>query len=165
MQKTTDPSYISEPWFTEALKCPDPKAFGWELTSRVRNVNIAYTFWHEPDYWKEPSPFDFIYGLLREGGTIAGMALQLCYWKGVKRVVLCGIDMKGHTHWDEQGGSVRGTVPLNECLDYNADKVIDGIDQEWGRELQMLQLMVDMCKASGMTIQSLSETALEVERL
>lgn len=48
-----------------------------------------------------PSGADPIrYGLLRGAATIAGCALQLCYFAGVKRVHLCGVRLNGEAHFD-----------------------------------------------------------------
>jgi hypothetical protein len=41
-----------------------------------------------------------IHGVLRGGASIAGVAFQFAAWAGVKKIILCGVDMKGNGHFD-----------------------------------------------------------------
>lgn len=39
-------------------------------------------------------------GALRGGASIASVAIQFAAWGGAKRIILCGVDMKGNGHFD-----------------------------------------------------------------
>ena len=49
-------------------------------------------------------------GFLRYGTTVTGCALQLAYWLGAKRIILCGVDFQGDKYFD---GTSRG-VPVSQ---------------------------------------------------
>jgi len=111
---------------------------------------VNYSFEYFPTFDDEPYQ-QFIDGVLRTGATIGGAALQLCYWWDVEHVILCGIDMLGHTHFDGTVGSLRGKMN------------IDG-EAKWP-DCERFNSMIRLCEKKGMTIQSLSETKLRVERI
>lgn len=87
-------------------------------------------------------------GVLRNGATIAGMALQLCYWKNVRAVHLAGCDFTGRKYFD-------GTE--------KNDNQDDGVWPHLENMNRLIDLFRGGPRALSMRIDSLSETALDVE--
>ena len=58
-----------------------------------------YTFLQSPALGGSQGP-GCIEGVLRCNGTVVGQAIQLCYWAGVKRCILNGVDMYGDHYYD-----------------------------------------------------------------
>jgi hypothetical protein len=152
--------YVRDKWFTRALASDVPKCFGISLLERCKLegmslANVDYCFDFMPQFHDEPNAYKFTEGILRTGGTISGAALQLCYWRNVKRVIFCGVDMLGHTFFDGTKLVSKAETKINP----------DGTDNDWGLELRDLNIMVELCKGAGMEVYSMSETALEVDRI
>ena len=119
--------------------------------SNMNELDVRRYWWQkQPDF---PTPArKMVRGLLRAGGSIAGAALQLCYWWDVKRVVFCGVDMLGHRHFDGTKGAISG-------------KEEAGVECRWDSECDALNDMVGHCAAKGMEVLSLSETKMKVKRI
>lgn len=56
-----------------------------------------------------------MHGVLRGGASIAGAAFQFAAWAGVKKIVLCGVDMTGNGHWDGYTNNRMGTGEWPIC--------------------------------------------------
>lgn len=78
---------------------------------------------------------------LRGGATISCCALQLAWFLGADHVTLVGVDMKGSKHYDGTRAAVSSSV--------------------WSQR-RRFQVYVDIMCSRGLTIDSLSETALNV---
>ena len=154
--------YAATGWFKDAMNLSVTKAFGYELAQRVKRADYFYRYM--PKLYDQPKKNELVNGILRTGGTVAGCALQLCHWKGVRRAILCGVDMKGRTYWDGAKGSNRGTRSIGAPKTMNTDKEIGGVDMKWNRELDTLNHIVRVC-SKRMVISSLSDTALKVDRV
>jgi len=105
--------------------------------------DVPYTFDHgrsitKPPYRPEP-------GVLRGGGTIACQAVQLAYWLGARRIILCGVDMMGDRYFD--GGHT------------------DNLQTKFGKTWQATKwfnLVIYNLDRMGCKVSSLSETKLKV---
>jgi hypothetical protein len=84
---------------------------------------------------------------MRGGITISGRAVQMAYWLGAKEIILCGVDMSGMHYFD---GTDRGTVAQHHTA--------------WVRVLPLFQQLCDWLREHGVSVYSMSETALEVPR-
>jgi len=133
-------------WFAEGLKtCESIGCFN-SLTMLEYFDKVKYT--HE---WAGEIFDEFIEPMknhIRGGLTISGMAVQMAYWLGAKDIVLCGVDLSGMYYFD---GSERGTAAQHHTA--------------WVRILPLFQQLVDWVQARGVKVYSLSETALNVERI
>lgn len=133
-------------WFSEGLKtCEHIGCFNSQTMLEYFD-KVKYT--HE---WAGEIFDTFIEPMknyIRGGLTITGMALQLAYWLGAKEIVLCGVDLSGNKYFDE------------------TDRGVDAQHHTaWGRVLPLFQELVDWVQAHGVKVYSLSETALNVERI
>jgi len=134
--------YRDQGWWIQAMKqCRAPRVFG-DILHYVFAQDCEYTFTYFPAY---PECQYFEPGILRTGATIAGAMLQLCYHKGVKRVIFAGVDMYGPGHFDQ---------PVR---DNPSSK-----DGAW-KDVICLDAMINECRASGMELWSLSKTAANLE--
>ncbi len=113
--------------------------------------NVPYTYNSGPHLsYQAPHyhPFAIIPGLLRGYCTISAKAIQLAIQKGAKRIVLCGVDMRGKMYFDE-------TVT-------ESGYVKEGFAGPWifvPRFNEFLKYQ----KGEGIEVVSLSPTALKVE--
>ena len=87
-----------------------------------------------------------IEGATRPGATIAGAVIQFCYWKGVKNIKLCGIDMFGHIYFD---GSKHRKKSRK--------------DSQWG-VVPIFNTLMRHLESEGMKFTTLSDTRLEVDK-
>jgi hypothetical protein len=152
--------YVRDNWFRKALVSDIPKAFGLSLIARCKGEGLPlnkvdYSFDFLPQFHEPPDAYKFTEGLLRTGGTISGAALQLAYWNNAQRIIFCGVDMLGHSHFD-------GSKLISKAETKIAP---DGTDLEWGLELKDLNYMIALCNEAGIECYSLSDTALEVDRI
>lgn len=85
------------------------------------------------------------WGVLRAGGSIGAQALQLAYWKGATRVVLCGIDMAGSKYFNNEENINPRLRP-------------DGVSKHH----HMFQKLYEWMRVSGVEVVSLSDTALNI---
>ena len=139
-------AYAKQVWALDALAKPFVKLIGQRLADVLKGeYSNAYRFEHYPLWTKLPA-LVFIPGVLRAGATIAGAALQFAYHYGAHRVILCGIDMFGTGYFDGTKGNLHR----------------EGRDWE---DLNRLMEMIRLCQFEGLTVQSLSETRLDVERI
>lgn len=108
-----------------------------------------YSFAHNPGFNEDPAG-RFIMGVLRSGCTIAGGALQFCFWCGVKRVIFCGCDFYGQQYYD---GSRNPNLDKKGSFNQSPEgPLVDTMDE-----------MIALCQAAEMEVVSLSETMLNVE--
>lgn len=106
--------------------------------------DVPYYFTHGHTL-REPPLFQPEEGILRAGGNIGMQAVQLAYWKGAKRIVLCGFDMTGDMYFDH----TKNIAPrLNP----------DGTS----KHLRMAQGLCDWLKGQRVEVVSLSDTALDI---
>lgn len=91
--------------------------------------------------YDEPIP-----GLLRPDGSVSASAVELAARRGAREIVLCGVDMCGDTYYD--GGLCRAV----DC-DHKG---------EWAYT-PYFNSLIRWIEQQGITITSLSPTALEVE--
>lgn len=156
---------IELPLFPKLWMCSEPLAGGteWFKENIDNNKGIA-CFWlkylgeNYPDiayYWKDEEPLltkkDFvpIYRVLRRRATIVGQAVQLAYWLGAKRIVLCGFDASGNTYYDGTPAGVGNSFKMREG--------------DWHWVVELMNPMVAWMKEDGVEVVSLSKTALDVE--
>jgi len=132
--------YFDTDWWKDALNQPCLKVFG-EMLALHYKADFSYRYL--PDF-HAPPVYEFI-PMIWRAATVAGCALNMCRDKGVTEVILCGIDMFGDVYWDNS----------HSIWDYKIDSV-------W-KERDALQAMIDMCRKEGMSIKTLSKTALDVE--
>ena len=67
-------------------------------------LSVRVTFDHGRSIKRrQPAP---IPGRLRGGLTISCQAVQLAYWLGAKKIIICGIDMYGARYFDERSTNV-----------------------------------------------------------
>jgi hypothetical protein len=92
----------------------------------------------------DPEPRE---GFARNGTTISGSAIQLCYWKGVRRIVLCGIDMAGDIYFD-------GTRHKEGAKRAGA----------W-KQIRNFNALIGCLERKGMEFVSLSDTKLDVRKI
>jgi len=84
-------------------------------------------------------------GEFRNGGTVAGFALQLAWYLGVKKIFLIGVEMKGNAY------AVDG------------DSNPHHFENEVWEERVFLQNLINTMKADGVEICTLSPTTLDIE--
>ena len=92
---------------------------------------------------KQPQP---IPGKLRGGLTISCQAVQLAYWLGAKRVVICGIDMYGDDYFDDRKTNVSSRH-----------------DRIWS-QISHFNRFVKWLKLNEVEVVSLSRTAISVQQ-
>jgi hypothetical protein len=83
-------------------------------------------------------PGELLWGILRGGASISGIALQFAYWGGCTKIVLCGVDMKGQGHFD---GFVN-----NGC--------------KWDRDLRCMNRLVRELRSAGCRVSTMSKTEI-----
>ena len=107
--------------------------------------DVPYYFKHGPPLRAAPNKFAPAEGVLRAGGSISGQATQLAYWKGAKRIILCGVDMAGSKYFDDTENIAPRLMP-------------DGIS----KHCRMTNGLCQWLTARGVEVVSLSKTALKV---
>jgi len=129
------------------------RACGWKniySTDLIEYLEIA-----PPDVWPQNDIYIYRRGVglhrqdvnlapdeLRPNATIAGEALQLCSKRGVRRVIIGGVDMRGNDYHDGTTGR------------HLADKT-------W-HYVPLLNELVSHLRKLGMEIYTLTETALDL---
>jgi hypothetical protein len=152
-------------WWYDAEKVKVTRAFGsWPGGGLVEETAeglkpggglaekcvCSYKFRYAAQWEDEPRGFKE--GYLCRGGTISMAALQLCHFKGVKRVILCGCDFYGYKYAD-------GTYA--RVLSNNASLQAVKVARNWP-DLKVANEIVAACTKRGMRIESVSPTALKV---
>lgn len=132
----TTSAYLKEEWWQHAFSMPAIRLFSEHLSVFAE---ADYSFLHYPPWGREPQ--GWIPGVLRIA-TIAGCAVNLCYFKGVKKIVLCGVDMYGDTYFD-------GTTSNHK---FKKNSI-------W-REQSALDSMFRAVKKEGIVVVSLTDTYL-----
>ena len=138
-------------WFRDSMSLGVPKAFG--ITDSQDGLgdleDCDYTFLYQPGY--DDAPRGLKPGVLCWGGSISMAAVQLCFWKGVKRCVLVGCDFYDCQYYD-------GTISHHRGL-----PVPDGKKEgkRWP-EADAAQRIINECLSKGMAVYSLSPTSLRV---
>lgn len=107
---------------------------------------VPYVFQHGRSLIK--APWGCERGVLRGGATISAQAVQLAYLMGSRKIILCGVDMRGDRYYD-------GTATDNNQ--------ISGDEQKWHAR-SAFNILVQWLLGEGVEIMSLSETALDVSR-
>jgi hypothetical protein len=88
------------------------------------------------------------WGTLRGGATTASCALQLCYFKGAKKVIFCGVDFGGEKYFD---GTVNPHLPKIER------------DLPRWTYAPVFNELIKWVESKGVSVKSISPTALDVE--
>ena len=141
-------------WWPEVKPPSETRVlFSARLANRIHSDPAVFPKLHPHYYYRYdpglsgasfvPGQVCLMPGILR-GLTVAGSALQFAYYCGAQEVALCGIDMRGPRHTD-------GFL--------NPDPVYRGV-WPWCANLSKL---IGVLRAEGMTIYSISPTALGVE--
>jgi hypothetical protein len=112
-----------------------------------RYPSVPFFFRHGRTLRKDPK-FRPLPGVLRCGASIASQAVQLAFWKGARRIVLCGVDMRGLEYFD-------GTVNKQNNLKP------DGTS----KHLRMFNGLCAWLKGKGVEVVSLSPTALNIPQV
>jgi hypothetical protein len=123
------------PWYKTHTSAH--KVFGTDL-AKVSKPEV--TFPYQPTMH---SVDEFRYGVLHGGASIAGCAIQLCYWLGCEHITLVGIDQFGSRHFDGTIGAPKHT------------------DRVWST-VKLLEKIIRITTAHGITVDSLSRTKLSV---
>jgi hypothetical protein len=126
------------PWFKTPTTAH--KVFGHDI-GRFEKADVVFQYMPTIN-----SVDELTYGILHGGATIAGCALQLCYWLNCAHVTLLGIDQYGDKHFD-------GTI---------------GAPKHFGRKwttVKPMEKIIRYVTARGMAVDSLSKTELSVPRV
>jgi len=150
------PEYLRHPekypWWAEANRlCREhaiPRVFSWQLAAQ--GIECEYTFYTCPSFGDKHAPDDLVPGVMRSGGTIAGVAGQLPAHCGCARGILDGVDMIGRGYFD---GSL-------------SERRQDG---QLFSEIEVAVRSFKACQRAGLQLCTLTETALsnylEIERV
>ncbi len=125
--------------YMDDIDAETPRITGHNIYSAAR---ADYSFAYMPAIMPSTQRLDS--GVLHAGATVAGCALQLCYWAGCQSVTLCGIDMFGNRYAD-------GTI--SPC---HASR------QNWGEQMHNMNRIIALVREGGMIVETISETALMV---
>jgi hypothetical protein len=116
----TDNHVVDLPWFTAAYE--QFKHLLWGSDQVAKRVKVAYQFEENPSFM--PGDSRLIDHVYRAGATVAGSAMQYCYYHGTT-VALCGVDMRGSTslshdkpvypegHWDFRREALNQLIKLH----------------------------------------------------
>lgn len=107
--------------------------------------DVPYYVRHSSGFYTDPQGCHP--GVLRGGTSVGGKATQLAYHLGAKRIVLCGIDMKGKAYANDPEG--------HGC---NANLRAGGV---WAQRDNFNRL-IQWLKGQGVVVVSLSPTALDI---
>ncbi len=150
------PEYLRHPekypWWAEANRlCREhaiPRVFSWQLAAQ--GADYEYTFYTCPSFGDQQAPAELVPGVLRSGGTIAGITVQLPALCGSARGIFCGVDLRGAGYFD---GSLSERREAGEEFS----------------EIEIAARTVRACQRAGLTVCTLTETALsnyvELERV
>ncbi len=147
--KHADPTKWSGWWPAAMKKAVDEgiiRLFGHKVS---KNEPCEFSFAHNSQFYEEPAG-QFVKGILRPGCTIAGGALQFCYWCDVKHVLFVGCDFYGQQYYD---GSKNPNIDKRESFNDSAE----------GPLVDTMNTMIEICQAKGMVVESLSETKLNLK--
>ena len=95
--------------------------------------------------------------MLRGGATITSMAVHLAYWLGAREIVLCGVDMKENVYYDYDPN-----IRL-EQTEVGVAEYKSGLIPDFGKYVPLMQELCDWLIAHGVSVVTLSPTALTVE--
>jgi hypothetical protein len=150
-----DGTLPEQKWFTSRVLCMIRS--NHELADRQRPTvcfstgvlvdkypNVPYYFNHGKTL-REPPKYKPVEGVLRAGGNIGMQAVQLAYWKGAKRIVLCGFDMEGGTYFD-------GSHNINPRLSPDGSSL----------HLRLAQCLCTILAMHGVKVESISPTKLDI---
>jgi hypothetical protein len=137
-----DPDVCQHRWFNQYYQENYTKSVFSSKMLKMTQLSSLYTFKKDPNFGKHNVSNNLIYGTLRGGATIAGAALQACFFAGCKHITLVGVDMYGSQYFYKK---------INNKPQH----------KEWKQLSQLNQLIVKL-KSHGLEITSLSETALEL---
>jgi hypothetical protein len=128
----------------EWFKHPKPpgclKLLDQGLQTQARDRDMDFTFSALPPI-NIGQPF--LYGTLRGGGSVAGVALQLLYWLKIKQIGLLGVDQWGTLDWHGDRTAPRYMV------------------RAWS-SVPILNHEIALLEAAGHTVGSVSDTKLSV---
>lgn len=156
----TDDSARDCDWFKRALGLTPRAREEWE---EPRTPSF-YPFWHDgdmccfptdslqefkPQYTMHVAPcmppqYDqrLLQGVILNGATIAGMALQIAFYLGAKKIELCGVDLEGDTYYD--GSSTGG-------------------NHSWDEFRTRMNNFIKVIQHQGVEVYSRTETTLDIE--
>ncbi len=133
-------------WFKHGMELRFSEDLGYAVNSCfdymcLRDIKSEYTIEVPPNL--PPDPIEkLLDGIIINGATIAGMALQIAYYLGATTIELCGIPMTGDKYYD--GKRVKGHHNLHDF------------------RLRLNQ-MIKIMQSKGVEIYSRNETTLDVE--
>lgn len=153
-----DSRVIKKPWwvlereFTGIRAYTAPIAHASIGFQRETNPYKKYTFRLCSGIFADGEEFTPGDKALRNVGSIAGPAMFIAYLCGVKEIILCGVDLYGLTDY-------RG----NEC-EPNKKGSYEDKRKDWWQPRDNIDKQIRWMRAQGISVKSLSETALtEVE--
>ena len=135
-------------WFQNNIEANKGIACFWDKYFLQDYPDIAY-YWEHEEPLLTAADTRPAYRSLRRRATIAGQAVQLGYWLGAKRIIMCGFDASGNTYYDD--------TPAGEG---NSFKMREG---DWDWVVRLMNPMIKLMKAEGVEVVSLSKTAIDVE--
>ena len=131
-----DTNCAQTPWWSKALQVPTIRVWDPQVQQACGDLIADYTL-----------QIQILPELVGYGGsTITGWVLQYLYeLTRVKHIILCGIDMVGRNHYDLVKSH---NMPL--------------LDNGQWPQIHGLQRLIDVLVSRGITVSSLSPTALKV---
>lgn len=145
----SDARLVYDRWFRDCQHGDEKMIFSEVLRHWCRDREGEWIYY--PDYTFSPDPvlsvLDLVprEGVLRCGATVSAQALQMAYWFGAKHVTFVGVDMRGRRYFDGTPGNYK-----------------DARDEEWPGIVRF-NLLIEWLQRMGMTIDSLSPTALRLK--
>ena len=153
-----DKTGIDKDWWGDTLKYEGARIFSEKLWGEFDPLDgsypdIHYTFRYErlgkhdapiPKTSYEPMP-----GRFQGDGTTTGIAIEMAARFGAEKIILCGADFHGTTHWDG----------------YDAPCSISDRQGDWKEFLPYMNSLIEWVRSQGIEIYSYSKTAIEVEQI
>jgi len=146
-----DKTGLEKDWWHSTLEFRGTRIFSDKLEMILCSDRTNYTFRYErlgkhdtpiPKTSYSPMP-----GRFQGDGTTTGIAIEMAARFGAERIVLCGADFHGTTHWDG----------------YDAPCTISDRHGDWSTFLPYMNSLVEWVKAQGIEIYSYSKTAIDLE--
>ena len=148
-----DKTGLDKDWWGKTLNYKGTRIFSDKLEMLLWSDRTNYTFRYErlgkhdtriPKTSYSPMP-----GRFQGDGTTTGIAIEMAARFGAEKIILCGADFHGTTHWDG----------------YDAPCTISDRQGDWSEFLPYMNSLVAWVKSRGIRIYSYSKTAIEVEQI
>ena len=151
-----DKTAVDKDWWPDAFEYYGLKIFSEKLINEIQMLypvypNFNYSFKYER-LGKHDTPipkpeFNPMPGRLQGDGTTTGIAIEMAARLGAKRIILCGVDFEGITHWDG----------------YESPCTITDRTKGWDVFLPFINSLIEWVRWQGIEICSYSKTRLDLE--